>query len=547
MNPQGKEILLPIAKAPPRLLALCTASARPREVSPLTPPGPFMTEGRRNTDLMSIAGALRRKGLNEEQIFVALMGANDLAADPLPEQEVKGIARSAVRYEPDLLSRLTERTFSETFVEKNRHRLRYCAGAGWYFYDGRKWRPDTDRLQAIAAGKELTVQIEAMAEALAATLDPEDAEKIRRIARACQKRAFINAGIELASASAELQVEMAHFDASPNLLNLRNGTLDLDTSTFRPHNSADLLTKIADVDFDPAADCPIFDRLLSDVLEKDTGEFLLRAFAYGMLGLGREQKLVILVGRGRNGKTTVTGALENVVGDYLVAIEPRSLSTKVDDNARNDLARLAGTRIVVTTELPNGMVLDSALVKKLTGGDTITARFLFKEYFQFKLRALPILVTNFVPVIEGSDGALVRRLLMIRFDHVVPIEEVDPDLPQKLEAEKSGILNRLLAALRDYRKIGLAPPVKVLDETARYAKDSNLFERFLEERCDLGTGNEVEAESLYNAYHGWCISEGVRAVSQPTFKRTLEDTFDLHRVRKTRGYLWQGIKIRRLI
>jgi putative DNA primase/helicase len=534
-----------IASAPEWLVRACQRSASPKSKRkrPKEAAGAFMDNGRRNADLMSMAGSLRAKGLNPRVIRVALGAANDNAAEPLSEEEVDGIAASVMRYEPYNVLTLTQQGFGRLLAEEVVGKALYCTAWGWMSYTAGCWRRDLKELVILDQAKGLALKVMEEAEKQAQG-DAENASSLRKKARTFQNRAFLKGAIDLAAAEPQLRVEADQFDANTSLFNLLNGTLDLTTLKLQPHSPADFLTKVAQVRYEETAVSPLFDGFLARVLSDEVGRFLLRAIGYAMLGSGSEQKLLTLIGTGRNGKSTFVNAILPVFGGYAVNVEPKTFSAAGNNATRNDLARLVGARLVTTSEFGNGVVLDAALIKKLTGGDTLSARFLFQEYFEFTGRFLPILGTNYAPVLEGSDAAMARRQIMVRFGTVLPVEEVDPMLPTKLNAERSGILNRVLQGLADYRSVGLAVPDCVQEITQKYLDSANLFAQFLEDECELGVGYEAEALWLYQSYKWWCERQGVNSASNPVFKRTLQDHFGLEHKRKAAGFFWLGVRMK---
>ena len=121
-----------------------------------------------------------------------------------------------------------------------------------------------------------------------------------------------------------------------------------------------------------------------------------------------------------------------LLGSYGLTVEPSTFMMQRTETIRNDIARLKGARLAVSSELGVGELLNAPLLKRYVGGDPLTARFLFKEYITFKPTAVPIFVTNALPIINGADQALARRIVLLHFDRVVPVEQRDPRLPEKL-------------------------------------------------------------------------------------------------------------------
>ncbi len=342
-----------------------------------------------------------------------------------------------------------------------------------------------------------------------------------------------------------LRTSFERFDAKTNLFNLQNGTLDLETRSFRSHDAGDLITKIAKASFDPEAGCPEFDKLLNDSLPKEHQDFVLRLFGYTLLGNPQEQVFILFYGPGANGKSTLVNAVTHAIGDYAANVEPSTFIKQKNPGIRNDLARLKGARMVATSKLATGEILDAPLVKRITGGDPITARYLHKEHFEFDPEFVMFMTTNALPVINGADGAMGRRITLVPFDRVIPEERRDPALPKKLMAEASGILNRLLEGLEDYLENGLAIPDDLKAAAARYVQSADMIYSFIEDECVVTPEGKVGSKALHLEYSVWCRQNGLKPISQPQFKSELMKKPSITTARTKAGWVWSGVSLRR--
>lgn len=501
---------------------------------------PFMGKGNRNTSLASMAGYLVRKfGLTGEPLANALHALNNAAPAPLPESEVDGIARSMSRYNELANTDLADIPLSRKVSTLMQPHFRHAAGDGWYAYDGKRWTADPAGLKVREAAKRwMELILEAM----------KSVEGNGRANNTClTKRGKLNALMNLIETDEQLVCSPTAFNADPNLLNLQNGTLELDTLTFREHRPDDLLTQIAAVDYDTDAACPAFNGFLHDTLPDDVGQFVLRLIGYSLLGNPTEHKFAIWYGHGRNGKTTLANAVSSILGDYVANSEPSTFIKVKSERIRTDLARLRSKRFVTTSELARGEVLDAALVKRLTGGDTITSRGLYKEETEMTFQALVVMTTNALPVIDGSDMALARRLFLVPFNRTVAEEDIDPELPAKLRAEGSGILNRFLAGLAEFRKLGgLQPPAAIVAAANEYVRRSDLIQVFLDEFTETVEGGRTPASKLLLEYRLNMGEQGLKPLSAPQFKAALEAK-GYHSVRSKTGTEWVGLVLRQRI
>jgi putative DNA primase/helicase len=338
-----------------------------------------------------------------------------------------------------------------------------------------------------------------------------------------QSRGRINAMIEFGKP--DLAVATDDLDADPWAFNVLNGTLDLRKGTLRPHCREDLLTKIAEVEFDSKATCPIWDAFLNRIFDdnQDIIAFLRRWIGYSLTGDTSEHVLVLFYGTGANGKTTLIETIAALLGPYAKKAEIAAFLDKQNDQIRNDLASLAGARMVSAVEVPEGRKLAEALVKEVTGGDTITARFLFKEFFEFRPQFKLIISGNHLPEIRGNDEGIWRRVLVVPFDVTIPPEERDKNLLDKLKAELPGILNWTLAGLREWQEGGLQAPEAVRLVTQQYRDEMDIIGAFLADECVIDPKEFVSVANLYEAYEHWCHQNGDDPIKKRTFGRRMGD------------------------
>jgi putative DNA primase/helicase len=534
----------PIGPAPEWLVELCYAPPKPRsqaisngEATGTT--SEFLSEGRRNNDFTAVAGFLRSKGFAVDSVKNALASVNAQIAAPLPANEIDTIARSSGRWPAHI--KLDELYFTSVLVNAFDSKIRHCTPLGWTIYDGAVWRPDDGEKFVTEIAKKAAEEFAAYAE----TLHIGDKPRFSETAIASvKKRSFISNALKLASSDTQVTAAVSDFDADRSLLCLENGTLDLRTGTLIAHQAEHMLTRMMPISFDPLAGCPVFDQFLAETLPTEDAAFAMRAFAYALTGSGNEQKFVIFHGVGRNGKSTLVKIMAKLFGEYAANAEPTSFLRRSDNSASNDIARLARARLVTTSEFPNGAVLDVPLIKRITGQDKLTARHLYKEHFEFEPHFLLLMVTNYMPVIEGSDAAVARRVLAVPFRSVVPVENVDPDLDRKLWGERSGILNRLLGALRQYRELGLAPSENVQAKTDAFLDDTNLIKRFAEACCEFSPLATASVTEMYWRFRSTCFEEGIKPMSQRSFGQQLEQAHSLTKRRVSKGVEWVGVKVK---
>lgn len=308
---------------------------------------------------------------------------------------------------------------------------------------------------------------------------------------------------------------MDELDRDPWLLNVKNGTLDLRTGELREHRREDLITKLAPVEYDPDADSPTWEAFLETVVpNEDTRRFLQRAVGYSLTGVVGEKVLPCLLGRGDTGKTTFIEAVMDLLGDdYAAPAAPDLLLSKRGSSHPTELADLLGKHFVPTVEVEEGRRLAESLVKQLTGGDRIKARYMREDFFEFRPTHKVWLAANHAPIIRGGDDAIWNRVKKVSFDVVIPKERQDRRLREKLRAEASGILAWAVRGCLEWQRDGLGEPGEVAAATAEYREDMDTFAEFLAEKCVLEAEEWISAARLRRAYADWCRDTGERPLS----------------------------------
>jgi putative DNA primase/helicase len=367
---------------------------------------------------------------------------------------------------------------------------------------------------------------------------------------ASQSRARLEAMIALARP--RLVVAPDDLDQHPTLLNVANGTLDLERFELLPHDRTQFFTRIAPVVYEPHAACPLWMAFLRRVMgdREELVQYLQRIVGYMLTGETREQCFFVFYGEGANGKSTFLDVLQTLLGDYARPTEARTLLTRVNsDGVRNDLAALFGLRVATASEVPRGAKFDESMVKQLTGGDKITARFLFKEYFDFIPQFKLVLAVNHKPGIQGVDEGIWRRIRLIPFDVVIPPEERDHHLNTKLRAELPGIFAWAVEGCRSWRQHGLGDPQAVIDATAAYRAESDDFREFFASCCQFSpTGKgQVAVGELYRVYAVWADLSGGEVLKKDAFTKAMSERHLKSEVMRLNGLpqrVYRGLAIR---
>ena len=433
---------------------------------------------------------------------------------------------------------------SERFVDAHRDRVLWCPSRkSSLCWDGKRYAWD-ERGEAVKLAHATARSIFHEA----ADTENEDEQKaIAKWALASQNESRINA--MLSQARPYLAVGMEELDRDPWLINCQNGTLDLRTGKLKDHDPADRITKIVPVDYDPDAPAPRFKRFLKEALVDDAViKFVKRYSGYTLTGITRERLLAILYGFGKNGKTTLVELLHEVLGDYARNTDVETLLIKKYQGVGNDVAALKGARFVSAAEVEKGRRLAESKVKQLTGRDTVTARFLFGENFDFKPEFKLWLSTNNKPVIQGTDDAIWDRIRLIPFTQRFDGHKADPKLPDKLRHEIAGVFAWMVEGCLEWQEHGLQEPKTVTEATKQYREEMDTLASFLDEVCVMGPHHRVLAEKLYQRYAMWCDNSGERKDPKKAFVARLEER-GFERRRETAGvnkgrYIWLGIGFR---
>src|SRR5919112_1537834 len=430
---------------------------------------------------------------------------------------------------------------AERFVDAHRDSVLWCpARKSFLCWDGKRYawdeRGDVVKLAHATARGIFHEAADAESE--------EEQKAITKWALASQNESRINA--MLSQARPYLAVGMEELDRHPWLVNCQNGTLDLRTGKLKAHDPADRITKIVPVDYDPGAPCPRFKQFLKEALvDEAVISFVKRYSGYTLTGITRERLLAILYGFGKNGKTTLVELLHEVLGDYARNTDVETLLIKKYQGVGNDVAALKGARFVSAAEVEKGRRLAESKVKQLTGRDTVTARFLFGENFDFKPEFKLWLSTNNKPVIQGTDDAIWDRIRLIPFMQRFDGPKADTKLPDKLRDELAGVFAWMVEGCLEWQEHGLEEPKTVTDATKQYREEMDTLASFMDEVCVVGTGHKVLADALYQRYAMWCDKSGERKDSKKAFVARLEER-GFERQRETAGvnkgrYIWLGI------
>ena len=420
--------------------------------------------------------------------------------------------------------------------------IRYVPSWGWFRWTGARWSRDkTGHVERCA--KQIIEDMFVRAEQLK---NKKLAQALKKHAKRCEANARIKAMIDLAKTESSLVAIPEKFDRDQWLFNCSNGTLNLRTGYLRKHRSRDYLTRLSPVEYDESAECPRWLSFLDRIMKGDEEliEFLHRAIGYSLTGDTGAQCFFILFGTGANGKTTFLETIRRLFGDYAKHTPTDTLMLKRPGTIPNDLARLHGVRFVTATETEANRHLGEEQVKQLTGSDIVVARFLHREFFEYRPAFKLFLATNHQPIIRGDDHAIWRRIKLVPFAVRIAKKERDPDLQAKLCEELPGILRWSVEGCRIWLRKGLGEPTSITTATDEYRREMDSVRSFLTDCCERKPGGSVGATPLYEAYRWWCKRNGLDAGNPTAFGRSMTSKgFERRRHPKSRRKLYVGLRL----
>lgn len=368
-----------------------------------------------------------------------------------------------------------------------------------------------------------------------------------------EKRCLSNNGQKsvLSMISSKRGIDDSVFDRKTNIINTPSGIVDLSSGSVRPTTTSDLVTKSTDAEVSEV-ETPIFDKFMLDIFpgHSELIDLVQKLAGYTITGTVAEQLTVFLLGQGSengaNGKSVLVEVLRQVLGDYAVSIQPETItyskSSNSNSNADNQIADTKGARMIATSEIERGAKLSESMLKRLTGGEVITAKRLYEKPISFMPTGTLWMSSNYKPIISGTDNGIWRRLVFIPM--TAKITKKDPHLKDKLMTERAGIMNWIIEGALKYQQEGIQLPKIVTDEVAEYREDMDDVATFIHDCFDLVEGARTPFADISMEFEKWKKIYGtpltVRGLS-----RELSDRFERYRTKNERGYI--GLKLKKQI
>ena len=430
--------------------------------------------------------------------------------------------------------------FTDLFGEN----IRYCyTEKKWYYYDTKKWCADnTGAAERMADRAVKAMQAE---QKVYAQTDADEGTEMEKAFEKHLKQSRSNKSKRNMLAEVQHHVPLlpSQMDRYRMALNTPAGVINLKTGETNEHKPEYYFTKITSVEPGDPNGCPRWLSFLDDIFsgDKDLIRYVQKAVGYTLTGSTAEQCAFFLYGTGKNGKSTFLDVLRDVFGDYAANIQPETIMVRNNSGSaiNSDIARLKGARLVTSVEPNEGVRINEGLLKQLTGDDTVTARKLYSEEFEFKPEFKLWMATNHKPVIRGTDTGIWRRIHMIPFTVAIPDEKVDKNLAYKLRAEMTAIFGWCLDGCLLWQREGLKMPRAVLDIVREYRREMDVISAFIGDEC--ADGGSVSAKTLYAAYCKWAERNNEYCMSNTKFGAELAKRYE--KVRTNKGVYYNGISL----
>lgn len=533
-------------------------------------------EGQRTDTLLKMVGSMQSKGFTDEAIRAAVVAENESRCNPpLTGDELERTVFPALsRWQKGTAPYTSDRQYSEFGAavlarlqelqpEKNKRYGWHDAGNGnlfsdvcydvaryvperkkWYIFDGSRWVPDN--LKAMEFAK----TVADMLLSYTAKIDDETT-KTAYLKHVSKWQQYRYRDTVLKDAASVQPVSISEFDRDPYLFNCLNGTLNLRSGTFHEHNPEDMLSKISGVEYHPDARSERWEKFIQEVTggDKELAQYLQKALGYSLIGSTKYECFFILYGAtSRNGKGTLCESFMRLMGDYGRTGRPDTIAKKKISNGSGpseDIARLAGARFVNMSEPSKSLSLNAAMVKTLTGCDTISARFLNENSFEFRPEFKLFVNTNHLPFVDDATVFSSDRVKIVPFTQHFGKERRDMGLKEELARPEnlSGILNWCIDGLRLLEREGFQEPAAVTAATDEYRRESDKLGRFMEEQTETGAEFETPIMALHSAYQLWCGKNGQYPEGIVEFRKSLANANYTMKSKRPNGSDRNAVKV----
>ena len=363
-------------------------------------------------------------------------------------------------------------------------------------------------------------------------IDQYETKELKAFSRTYNRVAGLKEVLKTVKAQNDVEVLSKDLDNVSNIIGCLNGAVDLTTGHLIRSEYEHYLTKSTGLRYDADAKCDVWLKTVNDVFYDDAEmvSFFKTLMGYAILGHNKEHLFCFFIGSGANGKSTVVNALSSVLGDYSksTAFSTLTVSSRGAQH-REDLVRLQGALMVHTSEPNADGDLNEGMVKDISGADTITARTAYaRKSVEITPRWLTIVPTNHIPKIKSNDEGIWRRMLFVPFERNFRLEPelIDLDLPEKLAAEKEGILRWVIEGALNYNENGLVIPEKIRKNKEDYRAELDIVASWISSRC-IATGSDTN-QNLWASFTSYIKAQG--------YETDIKSSQKLSNNLNTRGY-----------
>lgn len=411
---------------------------------------------------------------------------------------------------------LSDTALADKFVAQYKDSMRYVhALKRWMLFDGERWREERT-LYALDCTRDIC-------------LEAPESTKQNREARALASASTRHAVLTLARADRAIAATVEQWDTHEFILNTKGniGCIDLLTGIGRAVDSLDYITKRTSCAVAPTGTPhPLWTAFLNRIFDSNVEiiGFLQRYLGYCLTGSVREHQFIYGYGTGANGKSVFDETVRKIMGDYACVADMNTFLWSEKERHPADIASLCGSRLVIASETQGGRHWDEQRIKALTGGDSITARFMRGNPFTFQPTFKLLVVGNHKPRLRHVDEAIRRRLIFLPFSVTIPEAERDPLLVAKLEPEHAAILRWMIDGCIEWQRHGLVVPASIRKATESYFGDQDTIGQWLEEAVnrEVGPSAFTGTAELFCAWKEWCGSKNISPGSMKSFSEALE-------------------------
>jgi len=499
-------------------------------------------QGSRNQSVFRLASKLRGddvpRDVAEAQVLIAAHNCNP----PFSEDEALRCLDSAYSlYQPNPKNP-TDSGNAIRLVKLFGSDIRYVYEfKKWIHWDGSRWVFDEDgHMFRLAKETARSISQEAANET-----DESRRRTLLQHALKSENKQQLDSMIQVAKTEEGVTISQSQLDQDKYLLGVANGVVNLKTGGLIDSSKESMITKRCGTVLNPNAECPQWLNFVNEITggNKELANYLKKIVGYSLTGETKEQLFFFLHGNGANGKSVFVNTIQDMLGDYSMQTPVSTIMTRGKGSINNDIARLRGARFVNTTETDEGSRFNESEIKLITGGDMISARFLHKEYFEYRPQFTLWISGNHKPV-PGDSYSIWRRLILIPFDVRFSEDKQDKNLTNKLMSELPGILNWAIEGCLEWQDEGLETPRVILDATKEYQTEMDRINSWMEDCCSssVSSHNSVRSSDLYKSYKNWADDNGEWRMNQRILGTKLAER-GFQKRRESRGWVYRGIKL----